>query len=85
MGLDSGLSNALLQTGVAGVFIIILLYAVYALWKDNKQLRADNVALLEARRQDAKENLDLVVKPMAGISHTLDLIETKLLVSKGRQ
>lgn len=83
--IDSSLTNVLLQTGIAGVFIIILLYAVYALWKDNKQLRADNVALLNARRDDAKENLDLVVKPMASISQTLDLIETKLLVSKGQR
>lgn len=83
--IDTSLSNVLLQTGVAGVFVIFLLYAVYALWKDNKQLRADNIQLLKDRTTDAKENLDLVVKPMASISQTLDLIETKLLVSKGRR
>jgi hypothetical protein len=82
---DSSITNVLLQTGVAGVFVIILLYAVYALWKDNKQLRADYIKLLEARREDAKENLDTVIKPMASISQTLDLIETKLLVSKGQK
>ena len=83
--LDSSLTGALLQTGIAGVFIIVLLYGIWTLWKDNQRLRAENVTLLEARRADAKENLDLVVKPMASISQTLDLIETKLLVSKGQQ
>jgi len=81
---DSSVSNSLLQNGIAGVFIVVLIYAVIMLWKDNKQLRADNIALLEARRLDAKENLDLVVKPMAGISQTLNQIEIKLLTSKGQ-
>ena len=83
--IDTSLSNVLLQTGVAGVFVIFLLYAVYALWKKCNKLEAEKEALLEARRLDAKENLDAVTRPMASISQTLDLIETKLLVSKGQR
>lgn len=74
--------DTLLQLGVAGVFIIVLLWDNREQRKSNKELRDENKMLQDQRAGDLKEALELVKDPLNQQTILMGQINDKLRISR---
>lgn len=79
------LANPLLQYGVAGIALIAQSYVVSRLYNDNKALQAKIEAVQDAHREDVVSYGTKAIEAMQSFSQTTQLIESKILLSKGKR
>lgn len=74
--------DTLLQLGVAGVFILVLLWDNREQRKTNKELRLENKGLQDQRAADMKEAFEMVKDPLTKQTTLMEQINDKLRTSR---
>lgn len=75
-------TNYLLSQGVLGIVVLGLSWTVIRLYKDNKSLQKELSDLQSLRVEDAKETAEKIVPTLSSFSQTVNLIYSKLKISK---
>ena len=70
------LLKQLAETGILGLLLAIAIFAIYTLYRENKNLQ-------EKRVQDALETRNKMLEPLQAIKQTVDLILT--LAQQGKK
>lgn len=76
--LEKALDGIMTQGGLLGLFIVIFVLAIVALWLENRNLRAENKQINEARINDLKEEQAARLAVDQGIRNNLDRLLIKI-------
>nr|DAP54927.1 MAG TPA: Protein of unknown function (DUF2681) [Caudoviricetes sp.] len=76
--LEKALDGIMTQGGLLGLFIVLFVLAIVALWLENRNLRAENKQINEARINDLKEEQAARLAVDQGIRNNLDRLLIKI-------
>ena len=76
--LEKALDGIMTQGGLLGLFIVLFVLAIIALWLENRTLRAENKQINEARINDLKEEQAARLAVDQGIRNNLDRLLIKI-------
>ena len=76
--LEKALEGIITQGGLLGLFIVLFVLAIVALWLENRNLRAENKQINEARINDLKEEQEARLVVDQGIRNNLDKLLIKI-------
>lgn len=76
--LEKALDGIISQGGLLGLFIVLFVLAIIALWLENRTLRAENKQINEARINDLKEEQAARLAVDQGIRNNLDRLLIKI-------
>lgn len=76
--LEKALDGIMSQGGLLGLFIVLFVLAIIALWIENRNLRAENKQINEARINDLKEEQAARLAVDQGIRNNLDRLLIKI-------
>lgn len=76
--LEKALDGIMAQGGLLGLFIVLFVLAIVALWLENRNLRAENKQINEARINDLKEEQAARLAVDQGIRNNLDRLLIKI-------
>lgn len=76
--LEKTLDGIISQGGLLGLFIVLFVLAIIALWIENRTLRAENKQINEARINDLKEEQAARLAIDQGIRNNLDRLLIKI-------
>lgn len=76
--LEKALDGIITQGGLLGLFIVLFVLAIIALWFENRNLRAENKQINEARINDLKEEQAARLAVDQGIRNNLDRLLIKI-------
>ena len=76
--LEKALDGIITQGGLLGLFIVLFVLAIIALWIENRNLRAENKQINEARINDLKEEQAARLAVDQGIRNNLDRLLIKI-------
>lgn len=76
--LEKALDGIMTQGGLLGLFIVLFALAIVALWLENRNLRAENKQINEARINDLKEEQAARLAVDQGIRNNLDRLLIKI-------
>lgn len=76
--LEKALDGIISQGGLLGLFIVLFVLAIVALWLENRNLRAENKQINEARINDLKEEQAARLAVDQGIRNNLDRLLIKI-------
>lgn len=76
--LEKALDGIITQGGLLGLFIVLFVLAIVALWLENRNLRAENKQINEARINDLKEEQAARLAVDQGIRNNLDRLLIKI-------
>lgn len=76
--LEKALDGIMSQGGLLGLFIVLFVLAIIALWFENRNLRAENKQINEARINDLKEEQAARLAVDQGIRNNLDRLLIKI-------
>lgn len=76
--LEKALDGIMTQGGLLGLFIVLFVLAIVALWLENRTLRAENKQINEARINDLKEEQAARLAVDQGIRNNLDRLLIKI-------
>lgn len=76
--LEKALDGIMTQGGLLGLFIVLFVLAIIALWIENRNLRAENKQINQARINDLKEEQAARLAVDQGIRNNLDRLLIKI-------
>jgi len=76
--LEKALDGIITQGGLLGLFVVLFVLAIIALWIENRTLRAENKQINEARINDLKEEQAARLAVDQGIRNNLDRLLIKI-------
>lgn len=76
--LEKALDGIITQGGLLGLFIVLFVLAIVALWFENRNLRTENKQINEARINDLKEEQAARLAIDQGIRNNLDRLLIKI-------
>ena len=76
--LEKALDGIMTQGGLLGLFIVLFVLAIVALWIENRNLRAENKQINDARINDLKEEQAARLAVDQGIRNNLDRLLVKI-------
>lgn len=83
--LEKALDGIMTQGGLLGLFIVLFVLAIVALWLENRNLRAENKQINEARVNDLKEEQAARLAVDQGIRNNLDRLLIKIEAGRGEK
>lgn len=83
--LEKALDGIITQGGLLGLFIVLFVLAIIALWFENRNLRAENKQINEARINDLKEEQVARLAVDQGIRNNLDRLLIKIEAGRGEK
>ena len=83
--LEKTLDGIISQGGLLGLFIVLFVLAIIALWIENRTLRAENKQINEARINDLKEEQAARLAVDQGIRNNLDRLLIKIEAGRGEK
>nr|DAH67766.1 MAG TPA: hypothetical protein [Caudoviricetes sp.] len=83
--LEKALDGIITQGGLLGLFIVLFVLAIIALWLENRNLRAENKQINEARINDLKEEQAARLAVDQGIRNNLDRLLIKIEAGRGEK
>jgi len=83
--LEKALDGIITQGGLLGLFIVLFVLAIIALWFENRNLRAENKQINEARINDLKEEQAARLAADQGIRNNLDRLLIKIEAGRGEK
>nr|DAX32357.1 MAG TPA: Protein of unknown function (DUF2570) [Caudoviricetes sp.] len=83
--LEKALDGIITQGGLLGLFIVLFVLAIIALWFENRTLRAENKQINEARINDLKEEQAARLAVDQGIRNNLDRLLIKIEAERGEK
>lgn len=83
--LEKALDGIITQGGLLGLFIVLFVLAIIALWFENRTLRAENKQINEARINDLKEEQAARLAIDQGIRNNLDRLLLKIEAGRGEK
>ena len=83
--LEKALDGIMAQGGLLGLFIVLFVLAIVALWFENRNLRAENKQINEARINDLKEEQAARLAVDQGIRNNLDRLLIKIEAGRGEK
>lgn len=83
--LEKALDGIMSQGGLLGLFIVLFVLAIIALWLENRTLRAENKQINEARINDLKEEQAARLAIDQGIRNNLDRLLIKIEAGRGEK
>lgn len=83
--LEKALDGIITQGGLLGLFIVLFVLAIIALWFENRTLRAENKQINEARINDLKEEQSSRLAVDQGIRNNLDRLLIKIEAGRGEK
>ena len=83
--LEKALDGIMTQGGLLGLFIVLFVLAIVALWLENRNLRAENKQINEARINDLKEEQAARLAVDQGIRNNLDRLLIKIEAGRGEK
>lgn len=83
--LEKALDGIITQGGLLGLFIVLFVLAIVALWFENRNLRAENKQINEARINDLKEEQAARLAVDQGIRNNLDRLLIKIEAGRGEK
>lgn len=83
--LEKALDGIISQGGLLGLFIVLFVLAIVALWFENRNLRAENKQINEARINDLKEEQAARLAIDQGIRNNLDRLLIKIEAGRGEK
>lgn len=83
--LEKALDGIITQGGLLGLFIVLFVLAIIALWIENRTLRAENKQINEARINDLKEEQAARLAVDQGIRNNLDRLLIKIEAGRGEK
>lgn len=83
--LEKALDGIITQGGLLGLFIVLFVLAIIALWFENHTLRAENKQINEARINDLKEEQAARLAVDQGIRNNLDRLLIKIEAGRGEK
>jgi hypothetical protein len=83
--LEKALDGIITQGGLLGLFIVLFVLAIIALWFENRNLRAENKQINEARINDLKEEQAARLAIDQGIRNNLDRLLIKIEAGRGEK
>lgn len=83
--LEKALDGIITQGGLLGLFIVLFVLAIVALWFENRTLRAENKQINEARINDLKEEQAARLAVDQGIRNNLDRLLIKIEAGRGEK
>ena len=83
--LEKALDGIITQGGLLGLFIVLFVLAIIALWLENRNLRAENKQINEARINDLKEEQAARLAVDQGIRNNLDRLLIKIEAARGEK
>lgn len=83
--LEKALDGIMTQGGLLGLFIVLFVLAIVALWFENRNLRAENKQINEARINDLKEEQAARLAVDQGIRNNLDRLLIKIEAGRGEK
>lgn len=83
--LEKALDGIITQGGLLGLFIVLFVLTIIALWFENRNLRAENKQINEARINDLKEEQAARLAVDQGIRNNLDRLLIKIEAGRGEK
>ncbi len=83
--LEKALDGIITQGGLLGLFIVLFVLAIIALWFENRTLRTENKQINEARINDLKEEQAARLAVDQGIRNNLDRLLIKIEAGRGEK
>nr|DAI43514.1 MAG TPA: hypothetical protein [Caudoviricetes sp.] len=83
--LEKALDGIITQGGLLGLFIVLFVLAIIALWFENRNLRTENKQINEARINDLKEEQAARLAVDQGIRNNLDRLLIKIEAGRGEK
>lgn len=83
--LEKALDGIITQGGLLGLFIVLFVLAIVALWFENRNLRTENKQINEARINDLKEEQAARLAVDQGIRNNLDRLLIKIEAGRGEK
>nr|DAT59584.1 MAG TPA: hypothetical protein [Caudoviricetes sp.] len=83
--LEKALDGIITQGGLLGLFIVLFVLAIIALWFENRNLRNENKQINEARINDLKEEQAARLAIDQGIRNNLDRLLIKIEAGRGEK
>lgn len=83
--LEKALDGIITQGGLLGLFVVLFVLAIIALWFENRNLRAENKQINEARINDLKEEQAARLAVDQGIRNNLDRLLIKIEAGRGEK
>lgn len=83
--LEKALDGIITQGGLLGLFIVLFVLAIIALWLENRNLRVENKQINEARINDLKEEQAARLAVDQGIRNNLDRLLIKIEAGRGEK
>lgn len=83
--LEKALDGIITQGGLLGLFIVLFVLAIIALWFENRNLRTENKQINEARINDLKEEQAARLVVDQGIRNNLDRLLIKIEAGRGEK
>lgn len=83
--LEKALDGIITQGGLLGLFVVLFVLAIIALWIENRTLRAENKQINEARINDLKEEQAARLAVDQGIRNNLDRLLIKIEAGRGEK
>ena len=83
--LEKTLDGIISQGGLLGLFIVLFVLAIIALWFENRNLRTENKQINEARINDLKEEQAARLAIDQGIRNNLDRLLIKIEAGRGEK
>ena len=83
--LEKALDGIITQGGLLGLFIVLFVLAIIALWIENRTLRAENKQINVARINDLKEEQAARLAVDQGIRNNLDRLLIKIEAGRGEK
>lgn len=83
--LEKALDGIITQGGLLGLFVVLFVLAIIALWFENRTLRAENKQINEARINDLKEEQAARLAVDQGIRNNLDRLLIKIEAGRGEK
>lgn len=83
--LEKALDGIITQGGLLGLFIVLFVLAIIALWFENRNLRVENKQINEARINDLKEEQAARLAVDQGIRNNLDRLLIKIEAGRGEK
>ena len=83
--LEKALDGIITQGGLLGLFIVLFVLAIIALWFENRNLRAENKQINAARINDLKEEQAARLAIDQGIRNNLDRLLIKIEAGRGEK
>lgn len=83
--LEKALDGIITQGGLLGLFTVLFVLAIIALWFENRNLRVENKQINEARINDLKEEQAARLAIDQGIRNNLDRLLIKIEAGRGEK